>query len=73
MMKYLLRKVKQVRVYSRKVSSMCGHRLRIQIDRVLLEKGETSEGVLKKVTLMCEEADSDILDIAIDHTHRIGN
>ena len=52
---------------------MCGHRLRIQIDRVLLEKGETSEGVLKKVTLMCEEADPDILDIVIDHTHRIGN
>ena len=52
---------------------MCDHRLRIGIDIVLLEKGEKSEGVLKKVTLMCEEADLDIVDFVIDHTHCIGN
>ena len=38
-----------------------------------LEKGETSEGVLKNVTSMCEEADLDIPDVAIYRAHRIGN
>lgn len=50
-----------------------GRRLCLRIDLVHVEKGETSEGVLRKVTSMCEEADLDILDAALDRAHCIGN
>ena len=50
-----------------------GRRLYLRIDLVHVEKVETSEGVPKKVTSICEEADLDILDIVLDRAHCIGN
>ena len=50
-----------------------GCRLCLRIDGVPVEKGESSKGVLKKVTSVCEETNLDIADVAIDSAHRIGN
>ena len=48
-------------------------RLCLRIDGEPVEKGETSEGVLKKIASICEEASLDIPNIVIDRAHHIGN
>ena len=50
-----------------------GRRLCLPIYVVPIEKGETSEGILKKVISMCEEAELDIPGAFIDLAHCIGN
>ena len=50
-----------------------GRRLCIRVEDVPTTNNETSEEVLKKIQSLINEAECDILDVAIDRAHRIGN